>query len=33
VEFNANGHVTHFREKPTLEGLYINAGVYAFRRA
>jgi mannose-1-phosphate guanylyltransferase len=32
VEFDANGHVTHFREKPLLEGFYINAGVYALRR-
>jgi NDP-sugar pyrophosphorylase family protein len=32
VEFDAGGYVTHFREKPTLEGFYINAGVYAFRR-
>ncbi len=33
VEFDTNGYVTHFREKPILEGFYINAGVYAFRRA
>jgi mannose-1-phosphate guanylyltransferase len=32
VEFDANGYVTHFREKPILEGFYINAGVYALRR-
>jgi NDP-sugar pyrophosphorylase family protein len=32
VEYDTNGYVTHFREKPTLEGFYINAGVYAFRR-
>jgi mannose-1-phosphate guanylyltransferase len=32
VEFDANGYVTHFREKPLLEGFYINAGVYALRR-
>ena len=32
VEFDAGGYVTHFREKPTLEGFYINAGVYALRR-
>ena len=32
VEFDANGYVTHFREKPALEGFYINAGVYALRR-
>jgi mannose-1-phosphate guanylyltransferase len=32
VEFDAGGYVTHFREKPILEGFYINAGVYALRR-
>jgi NDP-sugar pyrophosphorylase family protein len=32
VEFDANGYVTHFREKPLLEGFYINTGVYALRR-
>jgi NDP-sugar pyrophosphorylase family protein len=32
VEFDAGGYVTHFREKPLLEGFYINAGVYALRR-
>jgi mannose-1-phosphate guanylyltransferase len=32
VEYDANGYVTHFREKPILEGFYINAGVYALRR-
>jgi len=31
VEFDAGGYVTHFREKPILEGFYINAGVYALR--
>jgi mannose-1-phosphate guanylyltransferase len=33
VEFDANGYVTHFCEKPILESFYINAGVYTFRRA
>jgi len=32
VEFDAGGYVTHFREKPILEGFYINAGVYALKR-
>jgi mannose-1-phosphate guanylyltransferase len=32
VEYDANGYVTHFREKPILEDFYINAGVYALRR-
>jgi len=32
VEFDAGGYITHFREKPLLEGFYINAGVYALRR-
>jgi NDP-sugar pyrophosphorylase family protein len=32
VEFDAGGYITHFREKPILEGFYINAGVYALRR-
>ena len=32
VEFDRDGRITRFREKPLLEGFYINAGVYAFRR-
>jgi NDP-sugar pyrophosphorylase family protein len=32
VEYDKDGYITHFREKPLLEGFYINAGVYAFRR-
>ena len=32
VEYDKNGYITHFREKPLLEGFYINAGVYALRR-
>jgi mannose-1-phosphate guanylyltransferase len=32
VEYDEDGYITHFREKPLLEGFYINAGVYALRR-
>jgi mannose-1-phosphate guanylyltransferase len=32
VEYDKDGYITHFREKPLLEGFYINAGVYALRR-
>mgnify|MGYP000578262496 CR=1 FL=1 len=32
VEFDKDGYITRFREKPLLEGFYINAGVYALRR-
>ncbi|MCC6035522.1 MAG: nucleotidyltransferase family protein [Pyrobaculum sp.] len=32
VEYDKDGYITHFREKPILEGFYINAGVYALRR-
>jgi mannose-1-phosphate guanylyltransferase len=32
VEYDKDGHITRFREKPLLEGFYINAGVYALRR-
>jgi len=32
VEFDRDGRITRFREKPLLEGFYINAGVYAFKR-
>ncbi|MEL9989787.1 MAG: NDP-sugar synthase [Thermoproteus sp.] len=32
VEFDESGYVTAFREKPVLEGYFINAGVYAMRR-
>jgi len=32
VEYDKDGYITHFREKPLLEGFYINAGVYTFRR-
>jgi len=32
VEFDGEGHITQFKEKPILEGFYINAGVYALRR-
>jgi len=32
VEFDSDGYITQFREKPTLEGFFINAGVYALRR-
>jgi NDP-sugar pyrophosphorylase family protein len=32
VEFDGDGYITAFREKPLLEGYYINAGVYAMRR-
>lgn len=32
VEFDENGRITRFREKPVLEGFYINAGVYVLRR-
>ncbi|MCC6066358.1 MAG: nucleotidyltransferase family protein [Pyrobaculum sp.] len=32
VEYDKDGCITHFREKPLLEGFYINAGVYALRR-
>lgn len=32
VEFDESGRITSFREKPILEGYFINAGVYAMRR-
>lgn len=32
VEFDSNGYISRFREKPLLEGFYINAGVYALRK-
>ena len=32
VEVDEEGYVTAFAEKPALEGYYINAGVYAFRK-
>ena len=32
VEVGEEGYVTAFAEKPALEGYYINAGVYAFRK-
>jgi len=32
VEYDKDGYISHFREKPILEGFYINAGVYALRR-
>jgi NDP-sugar pyrophosphorylase family protein len=32
VEFDANGLITRFVEKPVLEGFYINAGVYVLRK-
>lgn len=32
VEFDSGGFVTRFREKPVLEGYFINAGVYVLRR-
>lgn len=32
VEFDENSRITRFREKPVLEGFYINAGVYVLRR-
>ncbi len=32
VEFDGEGFITRFREKPVLEGFYINAGVYVLRR-
>ncbi len=32
VEFDEAGYVVSFREKPVLEGYFINAGVYAMRR-
>jgi mannose-1-phosphate guanylyltransferase len=32
VEYDKDGYITHFREKPLLEGFYINAGLYALRR-
>jgi len=32
VEVSEEGYVTAFAEKPALEGYYINAGVYAFRK-
>ncbi len=32
VEFDRDGRITRFREKPLLEGFYINEGVYALRR-
>lgn len=32
VEFDESGRITSFREKPVLEGYYINAGVYAMRK-
>ncbi|ACB40675.1 nucleotidyltransferase family protein [Pyrobaculum neutrophilum] len=32
VEFDSSGYISRFREKPLLEGFYINAGVYALRK-
>ncbi len=32
VDFDENGYIRRFREKPLLEDKWINAGVYLFRR-
>ncbi|MGC9131568.1 MAG: nucleotidyltransferase family protein [Pyrobaculum sp.] len=32
VEFDSGGFITRFREKPLLDGFFINAGVYVLRR-
>jgi len=32
VEFDEKGYVVRFREKPLLDGFFINAGVYILRR-
>jgi len=32
VEFDEKGYVVRFREKPLLDGFFINAGVYVLRR-
>ncbi|MFN3804585.1 MAG: NDP-sugar synthase [Pyrobaculum sp.] len=32
VEFDSSGHILRFREKPLLEGFFINAGVYVLRK-
>lgn len=32
VEFDGDGFITRFREKPLLDGFFINAGVYVLRR-
>jgi len=32
VEFDEKGYVARFREKPLLDGFFINAGVYVLRR-
>ncbi|MFN7105822.1 MAG: NDP-sugar synthase [Pyrobaculum sp.] len=32
VEFDSSGYILRFREKPLLEGFFINAGVYVLRK-
>jgi len=32
VEFDEKGYIVRFREKPLLDGFFINAGVYVLRR-
>jgi NDP-sugar pyrophosphorylase family protein len=32
IEYDRDGYITEFREKPILENYWINAGVYVFRK-